>query len=102
MSVRAWQAVGIYLLALIVISSAFWDTPWGKHWVFVSVYILALTVAVVSRLKLTSVMLAALIWLRYNLAEGIDGWQLKVSSAVFAVLLFALVVAVADQNKSQQ
>lgn len=102
MSRWAWQSVAIYLAALIVVASALSDTPWGKHWVFVSVYVVTFVIAVASGLKLTSLMIGSLIWLRYNLAEGIGGWPLKLSSALFAVLLFALVIHIAGAKRDQK
>lgn len=102
MSPRAWQSAWIYVIALVVISSAFYDSPWGRHWVFIAVYALALLIAIYSQMRLTSLMLVSLIWLRYNLAEEIDGWQLKLSSAMFAVFLLFLVVAIGDRHRAEK
>lgn len=102
MTRRRWQFIAVYLAALIVVASALSDSSWGKHWVFLSVYVLTLLIALASGLKLTALMMVSLIWLRYNLAEGIGGWPLKLSSALFAVLLFALVIFIAGAKRDQK
>lgn len=100
---RRGSNVILYLLALIVLSYTFWNEGRvGQHWVFVAVYVLTLGVTLYYRMRLGALMMLSLIWLRINLAEGIGGWPLKLSSALFAVLLFALVVHIAGAKRDQK
>jgi hypothetical protein len=98
---RRTSNVLLYLLALMLLSYTFWNEGRvGQHWVFVAVYVLTLLVAAWYRRWLTCLLMCALIWLRVNLAEHIGGFPLRLSSALFAVLLLALVLRACENDKS--
>lgn len=100
MSPKAWRSTIMYLIALVIIASSFVDAGrWSDHWVFVTVYVIAFLWCVWRFYWIGALAAGAVTWLRIDLAEHVTGFQLKVSSALFAVLFFALCVAGAERKR---
>lgn len=77
-------------LALFVFASTFTGGRWGAHWCFVAAYAAIGLYCAWKQSWIGLATCASLIVLRIDLAQHTGGWQLKLASTAFVVLLALL------------
>lgn len=89
--VQNWWNVSLSALALLVLAGTYAHGDWGDHWVFIAAYVGIGIYALVTQRWLGLATCVSLVWLRADLMQGYDGFNLKLASTAFVVLLALLV-----------
>lgn len=106
MSRDAWRSVSFLIVALTILASTFvasgnGPASFARTWVFIGVYVIT-GLWCLRNYYLLGVMAAlAVIWVRLDVTYGHVGLEFRFSSALFAVLFFALAVRGADCERNR-